>query len=61
MSVKECEIKIQDIEMSKKVDLETEYIEYTLELKKGETHHQTCFTLDKAVEIGAYYITIEKI
>lgn len=47
--------------MSKEVDLTSEFVEYTLDLKKGETHLQTWFTLDNDVEIGAYYATIEKI
>lgn len=59
--IKNSRIKIQDIEMSKPVDLEAEYVEYTVELKKGETHLQTWFTLDNDVEIGAYYAKIEKI
>ena len=59
--IKDSRIKIQGQEMSKAVDLESEYVEYTLELEKGETHLDTWFTLDNNVEIGAYYAKIEKI
>lgn len=59
--IKESRIKIQDIEMSKKVDLSAEFVEYTVKLEKGETHFQTWFTLENDVEIGAYYVKIEKV
>lgn len=61
LNITESRIKIQDIEISKDVDLDAEYIEYTVELEKGKTHLQTWFTLDDGVEIGAYYVEVEKV
>lgn len=59
--IKNSRIEIQGQKLSQDVDLTSEYVEYTLELKKGETHLNTWFTLDNDVEIGAYYAVIEKI
>jgi len=61
LNIKKSRIKLQGIEMFKDVDLTSEFVEYTVKLKKGETHLETWFTLDDGVEIGAYYAKIEKI
>ncbi|MCG1037429.1 arylsulfatase [Polaribacter sargassicola] len=61
LNIKNSRIKIQDKELSKEVDLTSKFVEYTVELEKGETHLQTWFTLEDNVEIGAYYAKIEKI
>lgn len=59
--IKNARIKVQDVEQSKVVDPSAEFVEFTVDLKKGETTLQTWFTLDSNVELGAYYVTIEKI
>lgn len=61
LAIKNSRIEVQNIKMSKAVDLEAEYVEYLVELEKGETHLKTWFTLDDNVEIGAYYVQIEKL
>ena len=59
--IKKARISIQDNELSKEVDLNAEYVEFEVKLKKGETKLKTWFTLDSAEELGAYYATIEKL
>lgn len=61
LNIKEARIAVQDIEMSMEVDSAAEYVEFNVELEKGESHLQTWFTLDSEVEIGAYYMEIEKL
>lgn len=61
LAIKTSRIKIQNIEMSKEVDLNAEFVEYTVELEKGETHFYTWFTLEDNVELGAYFVEIEKV
>jgi arylsulfatase A-like enzyme len=59
--IQQARLSVQGIDLTKEVDLSAEYVEFTVELKKGETHLQTWFTLDNEVEIGAYYVEIEKL
>jgi arylsulfatase A-like enzyme len=59
--IQQARLTVQGIDLKKEVDLSAEYVEFTVELKKGETHLQTWFTLDNEVEIGAYYVEIEKL
>ncbi len=61
LNIKKARLTLQDIDLKKDVDINAEFVEFTVELKKGETHLQTWFTLDDGVEIGAYYVEIEKI
>ncbi len=60
LDIKKARIKVQDIEMTTDVQGDEEYIEFNVELKKGESHLQTWFTLGDDVEIGAYYVEVEK-
>lgn len=59
--IQEARVKIQDFELLKNVDPNAEFVEFTVELKKGEAKLQTWFLLDDQVEIGAYFVSIEKI
>lgn len=61
LNIQEARLKIQDIELSKVVKPNNEYVEFIVELKKGETNLQTWFTLDTDEELGAYFVEIEKI
>lgn len=58
-NIQKARIKVQDIELSKPVDGEAEFVEFTVELEKGETHLQTWFTLEDGVELGAYFVEVE--
>jgi len=51
---KEAKINIQDIELSKNVDANAEYIEFTVALKKGTANLNTVFTLDNNEKLGAF-------
>ena len=61
LTIKKAKIKVQDIEELKEVNPSDEYVEFTLELEKGETQVQTWFTLDTNEELGAYYVIVEKL
>jgi len=61
LQVKKAEIKIQHKELSKIVDSNAEFVEFTLELAEGETSLQTWFSLENELEIGAYYISVERL
>ncbi|WP_066219903.1 arylsulfatase [Formosa haliotis] len=61
LRIKNARIKIQDAEDEKAVDDTQEYVEFTVDLKAGETQLQTWFTLDNNEELGAYYVTVEKL
>ena len=54
-------LSIQGIELAMDVDPNAEYVEFTVELKKGEADLKTWFLLDNELEIGAYYVGVEKI
>ncbi len=58
--IQEARLKIQDVEVSKKVDPTAEFVEFTIELKKGEANLKTWFLMDDKVEIGAYFVSIDK-
>ncbi|WP_139955788.1 arylsulfatase [Flavicella sediminum] len=59
--VKKARLRIQDLELRKEVDPSAEYVAFTLKLNKGETNLKTYFELDNGIEIGAYYVQVEKI
>ena len=61
LTIKNARIKIQDEEQSVVVDPNAEFVEFTVDLKAGETQLQTWFTLDSGKELGAYYTLVEKI
>ncbi|MGQ1784611.1 MULTISPECIES: arylsulfatase [unclassified Saccharicrinis] len=61
LNIKTARVKVQNHDLSENVDLDAEYVEFTLELNKGENHLQTWFTLDDGTEFGAYYVKIEKL
>lgn len=61
LNIRKVKLTVQDIELSEQVNGDAEYVEFTVELEKGETHLQTWFTLDDGVEIGAYYVEVEKL
>ncbi|GJM30853.1 MAG: N-acetylgalactosamine-6-sulfatase [Cyclobacteriaceae bacterium] len=59
--VQKASVKIQDKELSQEVDPSAEFVEFTLELQKGTANLETSFLLDDGVEIGAYYVSVEKL
>ncbi|MDW5290306.1 arylsulfatase [Formosa sp. PL04] len=61
LNIEKARIKIQNNDEVKDVDANKEYVEFTLELEPGETNLQTWFTLDNKTELGAYYVSVEKI
>ncbi|WP_216362724.1 sulfatase-like hydrolase/transferase [Formosa algae] len=61
LQIKNARIKIQDKEASQVVDATQEYVEFTVDLEAGDTQLQTWFTLADKTELGAYYVTVEKI
>ncbi len=61
LNIKKARLTLQDVELSKDVDSNAEFVQFSIELEKGETHLQTWFTLDDGTELGAYYVEIEKI
>ena len=61
LMVQKARIKIQDEELSKTVDPRAEFVEFTLALQAGEAHLKTWFLLDNELEIGAYYVNVEKL
>lgn len=61
LSINKARIKVQGEEQTKAVDSSAEYVAFTVALKKGETNLQTWFYLDNKKELGAYYVTVEKL
>ncbi len=61
LNIIKARMEVQGNERIADVDGTAEYVEFKVDLNKGETHLQTWFTLDNNVEIGAYYVTIEKL
>ncbi|MBP1841245.1 arylsulfatase [Formosa algae] len=61
LQTKNARIKIQDEEAWQVVDATQEYVEFTVDLEAGDTQLQTWFTLADKTELGAYYVTVEKI
>lgn len=61
LNIQNAKVKIQDVELSAPVEGDEKYIEFTMELAKGESHLQTWFTMEDGVEIGAYFVNVEKI
>lgn len=59
--IQEAKLNIQNIELTKEVDPGAEFVEFTVELDKGETNLTTYFILDDNVEIGAYFVSLEKL
>ncbi len=61
LTIKEAKINIQDIELTKKVDPNAEYVEFTIALKKGKANLNTLFTLDTKEQLGAYFVDVERL
>jgi len=61
LNITKARIEIQDKLLSKKVNANDEFVEFELELKQGETHLTTWFTIDNKEELGAYYVSIAKL
>lgn len=59
--IQNAEVSIQDQELSKVVDPNIEFVEFTLELEEGETSLKTRFFLENELEIGAYYVSVERL
>lgn len=59
--IQEAKLIIQNTELTKEVDPGAEFVEFTVELDKGETNLTTYFILDANVEIGAYFVSVEKL
>lgn len=59
--VQKAKLEIQDIERSMDVDPSSEFVEFTIPLEKGEANLKTTFVLDDQIEIGAYFVNIEKL
>ncbi|MEI6865689.1 arylsulfatase [Flavicella sp.] len=60
LSINKARISIQGIEQVSTVNPEAEFVEFTVKLTKGETQLQTWFTLDNKKELGAYFVSVEK-
>ena len=61
LKIEKARIKIQDKEEVKDIDANQEYVEFILDLMPGETKLQTWFTLHNKKELGAYYVSVEKL
>lgn len=61
LTIKKAKLTIQDIELTTDVNPNDEYVEFIVDLKKGDASLKTWFTLDNNDELGAYYVTIEKL
>lgn len=61
LTITKAKVNIQGVELSKEVNPNDEFVEFELELKKGETELKTWFTLDNKEELGAYYVSVEKV
>ncbi|WP_044237163.1 arylsulfatase [Flexithrix dorotheae] len=60
-TINKARIAIQAMELSSVVNPDEKFVEFIIDLKKGESKLQTWFTLDDNTEIGAYYAVIEKL
>ena len=61
LPIVEAKINIQGNDLAKKADPRAEYVEFSVELKKGEANLKTWFILDNHEELGAYFVHVEKI
>ncbi|MDO5971769.1 arylsulfatase [Flavivirga aquimarina] len=61
LTIKQAKLAIQDTELIEEVDPSAEFIEFTVDLNKGDTKLQTWFTLDTEETLGAYYVSVEKL
>ncbi|GAA3650077.1 arylsulfatase [Flavivirga jejuensis] len=61
LNIQDAKISIQDIEQSSAVDLKAEFVEFTVNLEPGVAHLQTWFTLDTKEQLGAYFVSVEKL
>ncbi|MEQ9288627.1 MAG: arylsulfatase [Cyclobacteriaceae bacterium] len=61
LNIQTATLKVQHIELSKNADPDSEYVDFIVELKKGETQLQTWFSLDNGKELGAYFVEVQKI
>ncbi|WP_406683253.1 arylsulfatase [Seonamhaeicola sp. MEBiC1930] len=61
LNIEMAKISIQGNELTKAVDSNQEFVEFEVELEKGNTTLQTWFTLDNGTELGAYYVNVLKI
>lgn len=61
LAIRTAGLSIQNIELSKAVDSNADYVEFILDLKQGEAKLNTFFSLENDIKIGAYYVSIEKI
>lgn len=61
LTVKQARIAVQGVELTKNVDSSAEFVEFTVDLNKGETKLQTWFTLDTEETLGAYYVSVGKL
>ncbi|AWW32791.1 N-acetylgalactosamine-4-sulfatase [Echinicola strongylocentroti] len=61
MKIKEARLAVQGIEMQKEASLADEYVEFEVDLKKGDTRLQTWFTLEDQKELGAYFVEVKKL
>ena len=61
LNIVNARLKVQNFDEAKKVDANNEYVEFEVNLEAGETTCQTWFTLDDGTELGAYYVTVEKL
>lgn len=61
LNITAARIAIQDLALSKEVDSNLEYVEFEIELEKGETQLKTLFTLENKEELEAYYVIVEKL
>ncbi len=61
LSINHARLSVQGVEMESGVDPTAEYVEFTLDLKEGETQLQSWFTLEDGRELGAYYVEVERI
>ncbi|WP_341224504.1 arylsulfatase [uncultured Arcticibacterium sp.] len=61
LNITAARLAIQDLALSKEVDSDSEYVEFEIELEKGQTQLKTWFTLDNEEELGAYFVIVEKL
>ncbi|KQC31686.1 arylsulfatase [Flagellimonas eckloniae] len=61
LHIQQARIEIQNIMLSKTVDPNAEFVEFTVKLKAGNTNLQTWFVLEDKTELGAYFAEIKKL
>ncbi|GLR18456.1 N-acetylgalactosamine-6-sulfatase [Portibacter lacus] len=61
LAIQEAKLNIQGQDLSKKVDPDAEYVEFSIELVKGSANLKTWFVLADQEEIGAYFVNVEKV